>query len=160
LRLAILSDTHIPTRLADIPAKVYEVCGDADLVLHAGDHVRPDVIADLERVAAVKAVQGNMDGPDLAHLPERLSMDLEGFRVCMAHGSGAPFRLEKRVLSWFDDCDPDIVVFGHTHTYMEKTAGDTLILNPGAVSARPGRRTMMELTLEEGRRPEVSRIGF
>ena len=127
MRIAILSDTHIPTRLSDIPGKVYEVCGDADLVLHAGDHVQKSVITDLERIAPVKAVQGNMDGRELAHLPERLCLELEGFRICMAHGSGAPFKLEKRVLSWFSHRNPDIVVFGHTHSYMEKTIEGTLV---------------------------------
>ena len=160
MRVAILSDTHIPTRLSDIPGKVYEVCGDADLVLHAGDHVQKSVITDLERIAPVKAVQGNMDGPELAHLPERLCLELEGFRICMAHGSGAPFGLEKRVLSWFSHRNPDIVVFGHTHSYMEKTIDGTLVLNPGAVSARSGSRTMIELTLNEGEGPKTRRIDF
>lgn len=160
MRIAILSDTHIPTRLSDIPGKVYEVCGDADLVLHAGDHVQKSVITDLERIAPVKAVQGNMDGPELAHLPERLCLELEGFRICMAHGSGAPFKLEKRVLSWFSHRNPDIVVFGHTHSYMEKTIEGTLVLNPGAACATSGKRTMIELILIEGEGPKTRRIDF
>lgn len=158
MKLAILSDTHIPTRLSDIPGRVYEVCGDADLVLHAGDHVKKSVMTDLERMAPVKAVKGNMDGPELAHLPERLCLDLEGFRLCMAHGSGSPFRLAKRVLSWLSDQDPDIVVFGHTHHYMEKTIEGTLVLNPGAICASSGNRTMIELYLEEGSPPQIERI--
>ncbi len=160
MRIAILSDTHIPTRLSEIPGKVYEVCGDADLVLHAGDHVRRSVITDLEHMAPVKAVKGNMDGPELVHLPERLCLDLEGFRICVAHGSGAPFRLDKRVLSWFSDRNPDIVIFGHTHSYMEKTIDGTLVLNPGAVCASSGKRTMIELVLEEREPPRTKRINF
>ena len=160
MRIAILSDTHIPTRLQEIPVRVYEVCGDADLVLHAGDHVDRSVVTDLERLGPVKSVRGNMDGSELSHLPERLCLDLEGFRLCMAHGSGAPFHLERRVLSWFADRNPDIVVFGHSHSYLEKSINGTLLLNPGAVSSRPGKRTMIELVLERGKPPAVKRVVF
>jgi hypothetical protein len=160
LRIAVLSDTHIPTRLSHVPGKVYEVCSEADLVLHAGDHVEREVLTDLERMAPVKAVRGNMDGPDLSYLPDSLTLDLEGHRVCMTHGSGAPVGLSKRVYRIFEGSDPEVIVFGHSHLYTHKRKNGVIILNPGAVCGRSGHRTMAVLTLIEGKPPSIEKVAF
>jgi len=161
LRIAVLSDTHIPARTSALPGKVYEVCSEADLVLHSGDLTDTDVIRDLERFAPLKAVLGNMDCFELSKiLPRKIVMNLEGFKVCMTHGNGAPLGLARRVYRQFRDEDPDLIVFGHSHNFLHTTFGNTTILNPGAVAGRSGHRSMAILTLENGTEPVIEQILF
>ncbi|NLP06498.1 metallophosphoesterase [Candidatus Fermentibacteria bacterium] len=160
MRIAVLSDTHLPSRTSSLPGGVYEAVADSDLVIHAGDCVEEAVIRDLERLAPVQAVSGNMDDPCLSErLPSRLELTLEGFRVCVAHGWGPPWGLTDRVLSLFET-PPDILVYGHSHEWHLERRGGMLILNPGSTCGPRGKRSMALLTLERGRDPVVERIAL
>src|SRR5262245_16897983 len=55
-RVGVISDTH--GLLRPEVAKVFE---SVDLILHAGDIGKPDVLDDLKRMAPVIAVRGNND---------------------------------------------------------------------------------------------------
>lgn len=161
MRIAVLSDTHIPTRLGAIPGRVYEVCAECDLILHAGDVVEKSVLRDLERFAPLKAVHGNMDPYDITdRYPESLELELEGFRICMTHGSGPGFGLKDRLLRRFRPRKPDILVYGHSHEFNDDTKDGVLRLNPGAVSSSKGKRSIALLTLKEGEEPIVEKITF
>ena len=63
MKIGVLSDTHVPHAFPVLPPKVFEVFAGADLILHAGDIVSLDVLTELEAIAPVEAVAGNMDGP-------------------------------------------------------------------------------------------------
>jgi putative phosphoesterase len=160
LRIAVLSDTHVPTRASGIPGRIYEVCSECDLAIHAGDFVEEHVLVDLERLAPVRGVLGNMDDFALARiLPKKLDIELEGFRICVAHGHGTPLGLEERVLAMFQ-LEPDVMIFGHSHSWMQEMRGKTLLLNPGAACGSVGRRSMAVLTLIKGEKPAVEQIVF
>lgn len=154
--VVVLSDTHISTRLTGIQGRVYEECAEADLIIHAGDIVETDVLIDLERFAPVRAVLGNMDGFDLRHLPEKLLIEIEGFRVGVVHGSGTPFGIEKRVFNLFNKDNPDILIFGHTHRFHHKEHKGVIMLNPGAACDR----SFALMRLEKGREPKIKQIVF
>ncbi len=159
--IAVLSDTHVPSRVACLPGRVYEVCAEADLVLHCGDFVEADVYRDLQRFAPVRGVLGNMDGGALAGmLREEEVFTLEGMTVCMTHGSGPPFGLENRVMKRFAHRNPRVVLFGHSHRYTEREENGVLLLNPGAVAAARGERSMALLTLVPDGNPRVERVLF
>ncbi len=161
MRVAVLSDTHVPTRAANLPGRVYEVCCEADLVLHCGDFVEAEVYRDLQRLAPVRGVLGNMDeGALAAMLPEEDVFNLMGMTVCMTHGSGPVFGLEDRVLNRFLHRKPRIVLFGHSHRFTGKDENGVLLLNPGAVAAAGGERSMAVLTLASGEAPLVERVLF
>jgi len=161
LKIAVLSDTHIPTRLGAIPGRVYEICAESNLILHSGDIIDISVVVDLERFAPVKAVHGNMDPFDICRrFPESLELELEGHRICMTHGSGTRFGIQDRILKRFKPRDPDIIIFGHSHIFNNDIKDGVLRLNPGAVSGSSGNRTMALLTLEKDRKPEVEKISF
>lgn len=161
MKIAVLSDTHIPTRLGSLPGRVYEVCTECDLILHAGDMVDRSVAIDLERFAPLKAVHGNMDAYDLRdRYPENLEIELEGFRICMTHGTGARFGIENRILKRFSQRKPDIIIFGHSHVYNSDFKDGVLRLNPGSVCGGSGRRSFAILTLEKSQKPKVERILF
>jgi putative phosphoesterase len=154
LKIAVLSDTHIPTRLGAIPGRVYEICAECKLILHSGDMVDMSVIVDLERFAPVKAVHGNMDPYDITRrYPESLELEIEGNRICMTHGAGTRFGIENRIFKRFISRNPDIIIFGHSHVYNSDIKDGVLRLNPGAVSGSSGNRTMALLTLERNKKP-------
>ncbi len=137
---------------------VYQVSSESDLVIHAGDFTEGHVLRDLERMAPLKGVLGNMDEPDLAHLlPLRLDLTLEGLRVCVAHGHGPPWNLAERVLSMFRG-RPDVLIYGHSHAFHSEVRNGTLILNPGSTCGPRGSRSMAILTLEAGADPVVERV--
>lgn len=140
---------------------MYEVCCEADLVLHCGDFVELDVYRDLQRFAPVRGVLGNMDGYDLRSiLPETLTFTIEGTKVCMTHGSGPRAGLQERVEAFFRAQSPGIILFGHSHRFTEHRENGVLILNPGAVEGSRGARSMALLTLERGTEPLVEQILF
>ena len=161
MKIAVLSDTHIPTRLGAIPGRVYEICAESDLILHSGDMVDLGVIIDLERFAPVKAVHGNMDPYDICkRYPESLELELEGHRICMTHGTGARYGIEKRIFKRFKPRNPDIIIFGHSHVFHSDMHDGILMLNPGALANGRGRRSFTILTLAKDKKPEVEQILF
>ena len=147
--------------MSALPGKVYEVCSEADLVLHSGDLIDTDIIRDLERFAPLRAVHGNMDTAEVRSiLPEKLTVEIEGHRICMAHGIGSPMGLDRRVLSWFTNEDPDVVIFGHSHIFHHSRKNGITILNPGSAAGKSGQRSMAILILEEGEEPQVEQVLF
>jgi putative phosphoesterase len=136
-RLVVVSDTHIrrgSTRR--LPDELYRALDAADLVLHAGDVVVPEVLDDLRRFAPVHAVQGNNDVTELTStLPEQLSLDVDGVRVGMVHDSGPRKGRENRMHRRFPDAR--VVVFGHSHIPLAEDGVDgQLLFNPGSPTER------------------------
>ena len=44
MRLLLLADTHVPRRARDLPTRVWDEVAQADVVLHAGDWVEPELL--------------------------------------------------------------------------------------------------------------------
>lgn len=155
--VGIISDTHIPKVGKSLPLEVTERLSGVDLILHAGDLVSLQVLEQLEGIAPVEAVCGNMDWPEVrGRLPESKVLDLEGLKVGLTHGSGAPLGIEKRVLRQFPGVD--VVVFGHTHKALVEERQGVLLLNPGSPNDTRfhPRRSLILLHIEGGSpRPEI-----
>lgn len=124
-RIGVISDTHGLLRSG--VAKAFQ---GVDLILHAGDIDRPQVLKALNEIAPVRAVRGNMDrGEWTAPLPATEAVEIGDTSVYMIHNiqemdldpSGAGFQ---------------VVVFGHSHQpKIEKKKG-VLFLNPGSAGPR------------------------
>ncbi len=56
-----------PNRARCIPKRVFEIFESVDYIIHAGDLVELAVIDELEQIAPVLAVHGNMDGLEVTH---------------------------------------------------------------------------------------------
>lgn len=157
--VGIIADTHVPKVGEELPGEVLEQLRGVDLILHAGDLVGLRVISRLEEIAPVKAVQGNMDYPEVRErYPEKEVMTLEGLRLGLTHGSGAPIGIERRVLALFRDMDLDVVVFGHTHKALVEERHGVLLLNPGSPndSRFHPHKSLILLHIEDGvPRPEL-----
>jgi putative phosphoesterase len=150
VRLAVLADTHIPTRARDLPPGAWRVIEATEGVLHAGDLTVPAVLEGLRRRAPVWAVLGNNDLALQGLLPERLELELGGVAVAMVHDSGPMAGRRARLRRWFPRAR--VVVFGHSHIPVAEDDGELLLLNPGSPTDR--RRmptfTMAVLTLGRG----------
>jgi putative phosphoesterase len=136
MRLAIVSDTHLPRGSRAIPDSCLRICRDADAILHAGDLVDVPVLEQLRALGPpVHAITGNVDGAAVrALLPARLELDLEGVRVGMIHIPGpAKGRLDA-LRKKFPACDA--VVFGHTHMPEHNERDGFQIFNPGSPTER------------------------
>ena len=127
MNIGVISDTHGLVR-----PEVYKVFDGVDLILHAGDIGGTDVIIELEAIAPVKAVTGNMDAGQNLRLPEKTSFQLQDRNFQLQHifptvpapedSPAEPIR--------------NIIVFGHTHKPSIERGGDTLYFNPGSAGPR------------------------
>jgi putative phosphoesterase len=151
MRLAIISDTHLPRGTRALPEACVARLRAADLILHAGDFTTAAVLDALEALGPpVAAVFGNVDGAEVvARLPERRVVDAGGARIGMVHDAGpARGRLDRQRAA-FAGCDA--VVFGHSHIPLHETAADGAfqLFNPGSPTdrRRQPRHTMGEATV-------------
>jgi len=130
--LGLISDTHIPVRARNIPKKVFEVFEKVDFIVHAGDLVEISVIDDLEQLAPVLAVYGNMDGPEIrGKLPKLNSVKVFDWKIGVMHDPGAIFGMRKmREIARQNSLN--VLIHGHTHNSSIKWEGDALFINPGS----------------------------
>lgn len=153
MRLAIISDTHMPRGTRRIPDACLERCRSASAILHAGDLVDLSVLELLRTLGPpVHAIHGNVDGASVrAVLPARLELDFDGVRVGMVHVPGpAQGRLDS-LRAAFPRCDA--VIFGHTHVPEHAERDGFQIFNPGSPTERRGApaHTMGLATIAAGR---------
>jgi putative phosphoesterase len=118
-----------------LPTQLVELLDGADVILHAGDLIDPDVLPMLAGHAKVHAVLGNNDLELVGRLPDRLQLNLDGVRVAMVHDSGARTGRPGRLRRWFPEAD--VVVFGHSHLPANEAGeGGQRLFNPGSPTER------------------------
>ena len=153
MRLAIISDTHLPRRTRELPEACVERLRAADAILHAGDFVEPSVLAALEALGPpVHAVRGNVDAPELqARLPLTRIVEAGGARIAMIHDAGPAAGRLLRLWRRFPDAQA--AVFGHSHIPLHEEQGGFAIFNPGSPTdrRRSPHHTMGLATVRDGR---------
>jgi hypothetical protein len=157
--LLLLADTHVPKRARDLPAAVWAAVDTADVVIHAGDWVSPDLLDQLEaRSSRLLACWGNNDGDELrARLPERADATLHGLRFTVVHETGAAAGRDERMARLYPETD--VLVFGHSHIPWDATASTGLrLLNPGSPTDRRRQPhcTYLTATLADGALADVT----
>src|SRR3954452_20950862 len=90
VRLAIISDTHLPRGNRSLPAACVAELRAADAILHAGDFMRLEVLEALQRLGPpVHGVHGNVDDEALRRmLPAARVVEAGGARIGMVHDTG------------------------------------------------------------------------
>ena len=123
--LGVISDTHGLLR-----PEALDALRGSDMIIHAGDIGKPEVIDRLGEVAPTHVVRGNVDkGSWAAALPMSELVELGEHRLFVLHD-----------ISELDD-DPvaagfAAVVFGHSHRPSIETRNGILFLNPGSAGPR------------------------
>jgi putative phosphoesterase len=132
--VGLISDTHVPVRAKCIPKMVFKVFENVDFIVHAGDLVQLAVIDELEQLAPVLAVHGNMDGPEVSGaLPKLNSLKLSDWKIGVMHDPSTMFGMGKmREIAKQNGFN--VFVYGHTHNSSIKWEGKTLYINPGSAT--------------------------
>lgn len=133
-KIGVISDTHIPVRAESLPKIVSKKFKDVDLILHAGDIVEKSVLDELNKIAKVIAVKGNMDPFDISEkLPFKILLNINNFKIGLIHGIGSREGIRERITVDFPD-SPDCIVYGHTHKPYNKIENGILFFNPGSAT--------------------------
>ena len=136
-RVAVLGDTHVPTRAPRIPDWVREAIASAARTVHAGDFDSVAAYATVRDLADgnLTAVRGNVDGPEL-DLPRVATLVAGGVEFVVTHGDGRPGSYRQRIADRVrSHGGPGAVgVAGHTHEYMDEVYDGVRLLNPGSAT--------------------------
>jgi putative phosphoesterase len=125
MKIGIVSDTHGLVR----PETIAALAG-VERILHLGDVGKHSVLEELEKIAPVTAVRGNVDceGP-CAELPETDVVLLGGHYVYMLHDLNT-LHLDPAAAKFA------AVLSGHTHVANFVTRRGVLYFNPGSCGPR------------------------
>ncbi len=122
--IGVISDTHGLVR----PEAVAALAG-SDLILHAGDIGKREVLNALQRIAPVLAVRGNVDPPGWRDIPLTQVVEAGPFVLYMLHN--------------LDHLDlvPEAagvaaVIYGHSHKPSSSWRNGVLYFNPGSAGRR------------------------
>lgn len=156
MRIAVISDTHVPARAPEIPDWVLEEVGAADHTIHAGDFDSKEAYETVdERAVELTAVAGNMDPRNL-DVPQVATIDIGGIRVVVVHGTGPLETYHERVASIVAEEAADdrltVGISGHTHERHDEEREGNRLLNPGsATGADPASdASMMVVDVDDG----------
>lgn len=125
--VGLVSDTH-----GWVHPFLHEAFADCVCIVHAGDIGTQEVLDELETIAPVHAVKGNIDGGDLRFLPEERVDEVAGTRIAVLHIAGNPRRPRPAARSLIARERPDVLVVGHSHVPVVGRVDETLWINPGA----------------------------
>ena len=125
LLVGVISDTHGLLR-----PEALDALRGSDLIIHAGDVGRPELLEPLRALAPLHVVRGNVDhGAWAAALPMTAHVDVGGLSFHVLHNIAEL------------DLDPPTagfaaVIYGHSHVPKIETRDDVLYLNPGSAGPR------------------------
>jgi hypothetical protein len=125
MKIGVISDTHGLLRPEVVPALT-----GVDQILHLGDVGKISILCELEKIAPVTAIRGNIDreGP-CANLPETEVALAEGRYIYMLHDLNT-LHLDPAAGKFA------AVLFGHTHVPNFYRKKGVLYFNPGSCGPR------------------------
>ncbi len=133
--IGVISDTHGLLR-----PEALEALADSELIIHAGDVGRAEILQQLGELAPVRAIRGNTDGGAAGPLPDTEVVDLGTRDGVPADPPVGPLAYVLHDLDTLD-LDPEgvgiqVVVSGHTHRPLAQERAGVLYLNPGSAGPR------------------------
>ncbi|MFN8093328.1 MAG: metallophosphoesterase family protein [Vicinamibacteria bacterium] len=150
LEVGVVSDTHGLVRREAVKA-----LEGAEVILHAGDVGENEVLKELQLLAPVFAVRGNVDGGWARLLPERRLLELGGASVLLLHDRAlvGPDPFEDGRKRKARDGGDRVIVFGHSHQPLAESRAGVLWFNPGSCGPRRFSLPVSvgRLTIEDGR---------
>ena len=119
--IGIISDTHGLLR-----EEVVSNLTSCNLIIHAGDIGKNDIIYSLQQIGKVEFVYGNIDKDNKA---SGKIIDINGLKIYIIHNiKDIKYKMNKK--------DVDIVVYGHSHKSKIYLEDDILYINPGSVGPK------------------------
>ncbi|MDQ1330569.1 MAG: uncharacterized protein QG578_832 [Thermodesulfobacteriota bacterium] len=154
--IAVMSDSH--DNIPNLRKAISIICKErAGMIIHCGDFTAPFMLQELEVAGIpVHGVFGNNDGDQ--YLLTKLSLtslknivlhgligevDAGGFPIAFTHqgmvGEGLASTAKYKM-----------VCYGHSHLYLEKRIGETILLNPGEIMGKEGNPGFCMVDTEKG----------
>jgi uncharacterized protein len=123
--IGLISDTHGLVR----PQALAELKG-VDLIIHAGDIGKPEVLQALKAIAPLVAIKGNVDKNGWAKsLPETKALKIGDVQVYLIHNvNELDFNPASRGYQ--------VVISGHSHKPLIVRRDGVLFVNPGSAGPR------------------------
>jgi len=148
IKIGVISDTH-----GVVLSGVHRAFRSVDRIIHAGDIDRPEVLMELDLIAPVTAVRGNMDAEEIfPHLSKQAVVSIGGMTALLIHDSSRlhnPPHLTS------------LIICGHTHRRMWQRLSEFLpshlpagcdpngyVLNPGCGGTRSSEPTVAILSVK------------
>jgi uncharacterized protein len=141
-RIGLISDTHGLLR-----KEALEALRGSELIIHAGDVGKPEILEALKEIAPVVAVRGNVDTEPWAQaLPETAVAEAGAALIYVLHDVNAL------------DLNPaasgfHIVVSGHSHKPGKTERDGVVYINPGSAGPRRFQLPITVAHLRLGRMP-------
>lgn len=134
MKITVISDTHMPYKAKDLPAKVIKSIEKTDALVHAGDFVSIDMLYYFEALSKrFEGVAGNNDGLEIINcLGKKKIVEMNGYRIGIMHGDGFHSNTVQRVKQAFSGENVDVVIFGHSHIAHNEMEDGVLYFNPGS----------------------------
>jgi uncharacterized protein len=125
MKIGVVSDTHGLLRPEVLPT-----LDGVDQILHLGDVGKASILDELEKIAPVTAIRGNVDREgECARLPETDVVHVEGHYLYMLHDLKT-LHLDPTAAKFA------AVLYGHTHIPDHYRKKDVLYFNPGSCGPR------------------------
>jgi putative phosphoesterase len=143
--IGLISDTHGLLRQEAI-----ETLRGSELIIHAGDVGKPEILEELRKIAPVVAVRGNVDKGEWAKaLPESAVAEAGSVLIYVLHDVNT-LDLNPKAAGFH------IVVSGHSHKPGKLERDGVLYINPGSAGPRRFQLPITVARLKLGRTsPEV-----
>ncbi|HMC32314.1 MAG TPA: metallophosphoesterase family protein [Candidatus Angelobacter sp.] len=123
--LGIISDTHGLLR-----PEAVEFLRGSEHIIHAGDIGSPEIVPELEKIAPVTAIRGNVDVQGWARrFSETEVVELAGRQLYVIHDVNA-MDLNPRAAGFA------AVISGHSHQPKKEVKDGVLYFNPGSAGPR------------------------
>jgi len=132
--IGVISDTHIP-HFKRLPDAVGQHFASVELIIHAGDLSILSVIRELETIAPVVAVQGNIEEDEVRlKLPIKREIVVGHCRIGIVHILGEAHNRARVARQEFPMTR--VVVYGHSHIPYNQEHDGQLLFNPGSANDR------------------------
>ncbi len=133
-KIGVISDTHIP-HFKQLPEAIWQHFSGVERIIHAGDLSLLSVIAELETIAPVEAVQGNIEREEvILKLPIKREIMVGRCRIGIVHILGDARHYAQTARREFPHAR--VVVFGHSHIPYNQEQDGQLLFNPGSATDR------------------------
>jgi len=133
-KVGVISDTHIP-HFKKLPEAIWEHFAGVELIIHAGDLSILSVLNELETIAPVVAVQGNVEYEEVVlKLPIKREVVVGHCRIGIVHILGDSHNRVRLARQEFPSAR--VVVYGHSHIPDNQEHDGQLLFNPGSATDR------------------------
>src|ERR1041385_3344517 len=123
--LGVISDTHGLLR-----PEAVELLRGSEHIIHAGDIGAPEIVGELEKIARVTAIRGNVDTQAWARrFAETEVVELGGLHIYIIHDVNA-LDLNPKAAGFA------AVISGHSHQPKQEMKDGVLYFNPGSAGPR------------------------